>query len=117
MPLVKLTGITVAFGGPAVLEDVDLVVEAGERLCLLGRNGSGKSTLLRVIAGLLEPDHGTVARPGDLRIAHLEQHVPDDLDGTVLDVVRSGLGGIPRVAVPEHVARAAISRVGLDPDL
>ena len=38
MPLLKLTGITIAFGGPPVLEDVDLVVEAGERLCLLGRN-------------------------------------------------------------------------------
>ncbi|MDJ0974769.1 MAG: ATP-binding cassette domain-containing protein [Planctomycetota bacterium] len=109
MPVVQLHGITVAFGGPPILDAVDLTIDAGERLCLLGRNGAGKSTLLKVVAGLLEPDDGRVVRAG--RIAVLDQRVPDDLDGSVLDLVLAGAD-----APSEHKARAAISRVGLDAD-
>jgi ABC transport system ATP-binding/permease protein len=109
MPLLKLDEITVSFGGPPVLDSVDLVVEPGERLCILGRNGSGKSTLLRVISGRIEPDAGNVSRATGLRVAFLDQQVPEGLSGTVMDVASVG-------AVEAHVARAAISRVGLDPD-
>jgi ATP-binding cassette subfamily F protein uup len=109
MTLLKLDRVTVSFGGPPVLDAVDLVVEPGERLCVLGRNGSGKSTLLRAFAGRVETDAGTVTRAPGLRVAHLGQQVPEDLRGTVLDVVSAG-------AVEDHVAKAAISRVGLDPD-
>ena len=60
MPLLQLQSVTLAFGGPPVLDRIDLVIERGERLCLLGRNGAGKSTLLKVVQGLLEPDDGSV---------------------------------------------------------
>src|SRR5210317_2181870 len=62
MALISLQNTTLRFGGPAVLQDVNLQLEAGERVCVVGRNGEGKSTLLRVLAGAQEPDAGQVIR-------------------------------------------------------
>ena len=76
MALVSLREVSVAFGGPAVLDRVSLSVEKGECSCVTGRNGEGKSTLLKVIAGLLEPDGGEVIREKGCRIAYVGQEVP-----------------------------------------
>ncbi|WP_028322019.1 ATP-binding cassette domain-containing protein [Desulfatiglans anilini] len=91
-PLVMLNRITLAFGGPPLLADVDLQVERGERICLIGRNGTGKSTLLRLVHGELRPDGGTITRASGLRTALLPQEVPLDMEGSVYDVVASGQG-------------------------
>ena len=116
MPLFNLNEITVAFGGPPVLDGVSLALEAGERLCLLGRNGAGKSTLLKVILGEQDADAGEIVRYSGLRVAYVAQQVPPGLFGSVLDIAASGAGCRPRVPVTGHAARAAISRVGLDAD-
>src|SRR5499427_996921 len=91
-PLLQLSGITLTFGGTPLLESVDLIVSAGERLCLVGRNGSGKSTLLKIAAGLLEPDSGTVFRKPDATIRYLPQE--PDFSGfvDVSSYVEAGLG-------------------------
>ena len=81
MALVSLREVSVAFGGPPVLDRVSLSVEKGERSCLTGRNGEGKSTLLKVIAGQLDPDGGEVIREKGCRIAYVGQEVPDDGSG------------------------------------
>src|SRR4030042_1709254 len=78
------------FGGPPLLDGVTLQIEAGERIGLLGRNGSGKSTLMKLLAGQITPDSGGIIRSGDVKIAMLAQDVPDDLPGTVYDVVAGG---------------------------
>lgn len=75
MALVSLREVSIAFGGPAVLDAVSLSVEKGERSCVTGRNGEGKSTLLKVLAGLLEPDEGDVVREKGCRIAYVGQEV------------------------------------------
>jgi ATP-binding cassette subfamily F protein uup len=90
--------VSIGFGGALVLEGINLEIERGERLGLLGRNGVGKSTLLKIIAGELEPDEGTVVRQQGLRVAYLEQEVPEGLHGTVAEVVASGLDGLPPAA-------------------
>jgi ABC transport system ATP-binding/permease protein len=87
MPLLSLLDLHHAFGGAPVLDGVNLQVEAGERVCLVGRNGSGKSTLLRLIAGEMRPDEGAVFRSPGLRLARLPQEIPDDINGTVYDIV------------------------------
>jgi ATP-binding cassette subfamily F protein uup len=62
---------------------VNLQIDDGERLGLLGRNGAGKSTLLKILDGTLAPDCGDVVRQPGLRVASLQQEVPLDLAGTV----------------------------------
>ena len=86
MPLLSLQDVSVAFGGPQVLDAASLVVEPGDRACVTGRNGEGKSTLLKVMAGLLEPDAGEVVRAEGLRVAYLSQDVPADEPGTADEV-------------------------------
>ena len=90
MGFIWINDVSVSFGGPRLLDGVTLQIEAGERIGLLGRNGSGKSTLMNLLAGHMAPDAGAIVRSGDVRIAMLPQDVPDDLPGTVYDVVASG---------------------------
>ena len=91
MSLFSLLDVNLCFGGPAILDSVNFQIDPGERVCLLGRNGAGKTTLMSVIAGETKPDTGAVFRqPGSL-FARLTQEVPADLEGTVLDIVTSGL--------------------------
>src|SRR6056297_1395228 len=75
-PLLQLSDIALTWGGDPVFAGMDLVIQPGDRLALVGRNGSGKSTLLKVMAGELEPDAGVrVLAPG-ITVAALPQE-PD----------------------------------------
>ena len=87
MALLELQDIHLAFGGPDLLAGVDLRLEPGERVCLIGRNGTGKTSLLEVAAGLRPPDTGRRTLTGGARVALLPQDVPADLAGLVRDVV------------------------------
>ncbi|NJL29660.1 MAG: ATP-binding cassette domain-containing protein, partial [Thermoanaerobaculia bacterium] len=98
MAIVDLQNLTLAFGGPPLLEGVDLRLDPGERVALLGRNGSGKSTLLRVILGELVPEEGTILRQPSTRISLLTQRVPPEIAGRVYDVVAGGF----ETAAPAH---------------
>ena len=60
MPILTLNGVDFGVGGPLLLNGVDLAIEPGERIALIGRNGAGKSTLLRLLAGEHKPDDGGV---------------------------------------------------------
>ncbi len=90
MGLVRLDDVSISFGRRRLLDGVTLQIEPNERIGLLGRNGSGKSTLMKLLAGDIAPDTGGIVCNGDVRIAMLPQDVPDDLTGTVYDVVASG---------------------------
>jgi ATP-binding cassette subfamily F protein uup len=90
MGLIWINNVSVSFGGPLLLDSVSLQIEEGERIGLLGRNGSGKSTLLKMLSGEIPADQGEIIKNNEVRIAMLPQDVPDDLPGTVYDVVASG---------------------------
>lgn len=92
MALLAVRNLSLKFGGPSLFDDVTFQVEAGERVCLIGRNGAGKSSLLKIIAGTLEPDAGEVAIARGSHAAFLAQEVPEEIAGTVRDVVLTGLG-------------------------
>lgn len=91
MALFSLKDIDLGFGGPLILEQVNLQIEQGERIGLLGRNGEGKSTLLKLIHGSLQPDSGQIARLAGLKSAYLPQDVPQNLADSVYTVVKNGL--------------------------
>ncbi len=117
MALVTLRDVSLAFGGPRLLDHVDWQIERGERVCLLGRNGEGKSTLLRLIEGRLEPDEGQVIRQQGLRIARLPQEVPEGRGGTVAEEVAEGLdrdGHEHGDGRDDHRIDAVLSRMGLE---
>ncbi len=92
MSLLTLRNVKLGFGGPLLLDGVDLQIEPGERVCLVGRNGTGKSTLLHILSGELIPDDGEVVRRQGLVVARLGQEVPMDVEAEVFDVVAGGLG-------------------------
>ncbi|MGE4359905.1 MAG: ATP-binding cassette domain-containing protein, partial [Lysobacteraceae bacterium] len=94
MSLISLNQLDYSVGGPLLLDHVDLSIDAGERIALIGRNGAGKSTLLRILAGEIPPDDGQVRVQSGTRIARLEQEVPPGASGSVFDVVSEGLGSV-----------------------
>lgn len=96
MPLISIRNIHLSFGAQPLLDDVGLVIERGERLCILGRNGSGKSTLMKVIAGEIRPDDGIVEYSRNLRISRLDQEVPADTQGSISDIIMESLGKTER---------------------
>jgi ATP-binding cassette subfamily F protein uup len=90
MPLVSIEELTVGFGSAPLLDDVSWILEPGQKVGLLGRNGAGKTTLMRLLAGEIESDHGTVTFAPGAKVARLEQDVPQDLTGSIFDVVAAG---------------------------
>ncbi len=91
MALIALKDISFGFGGPMLLDRINLQIERGERICLVGRNGAGKSTLLKLLNGDLSPDNGILSRAQGLKTAFLPQEVPADLTGSIYDVVAAGV--------------------------
>jgi len=100
-PLLQLSDISLTFGGNPVFDGLDLVVQPGDRVALVGRNGSGKSTLMKVMAGLVEADQGLRVVPPGVTVGYMEQD--PDLSGfaTLGDYAASGLpeGEAYRVSV------------------
>lgn len=71
-PLIELKGVSKSFGSNKVLDNVDLTIDRGDALGIIGPSGTGKSTILRVIAGLLSPDEGEIYIQGERREGLIE---------------------------------------------
>lgn len=91
MAIFSLHQAYLSYSDAPLLDHLDLQIEAGERLCLVGRNGAGKSTLLKVIAGETPLDDGRRIHLQGLKIARLEQDPPQSSDQTVFDYVAHGI--------------------------
>ncbi|MCD8283762.1 MAG: ATP-binding cassette domain-containing protein [Opitutae bacterium] len=145
MSLLAARNLSLRFGSPPLFTGVSFQIDAGERVCLIGRNGAGKSSLLKILAGKIHPDSGEVVPGKNSRLAYLAQEVPAQISGTARDVVIAGLGdagevlrayenhgadsGMPEARLNEILHRmeaddvwklasdveAALSRVGADP--
>ncbi len=109
MALISLQDISISFGGDPLLDRVNLKIEAGERVCLVGRNGTGKSTLMKLLAGEMAADSGRILRREGVKIARLTQEIPQTLTGTVYDVVVSGLGELLDLLARYHAATLALA--------
>lgn len=94
MSLIKIEKAGLSYGLQVLLDDVELSIERGQRLCLIGRNGTGKSSLLKVLDGEVDLDKGEVIRQTGIRIARLEQDLPEADDRLVFDAVAAGAKGV-----------------------
>ena len=112
MPLVTLQDIYLSYGQPPLIDHINLVIERGERVCLIGRNGAGKSTLMKILTGQVIADEGVLKRASGVKIAQLEQSVPKDAEGSVFDVITQGLGAEGELAKRYH---HLILELGNDP--
>jgi ATP-binding cassette subfamily F protein uup len=110
MSLLRFDEVSVEFGDLKILSGAEFSIDAGERVCLIGRNGAGKSTTLRLITGELEPDRGEIVRAEGLVVSQLAQTLPEAMDLPVHDVVRAGLDDIEAL-LAEYRSR---SRLDLD---
>jgi ATP-binding cassette subfamily F protein uup len=104
MPLLTLEKTSLAFGHHALLDQVDLQLDSGERIGLIGRNGGGKSSLLRVLAGEAQPDDGRVWYAPGLKLAYVAQEPELDANLTVFQEVSKGLGSVSQVLIQYHEA-------------
>ncbi|PHR18881.1 MAG: ABC transporter ATP-binding protein [Sphingopyxis sp.] len=102
MVLVRLQQVELAFGDHVLLDKIDLDIQSGERLCVVGRNGEGKSTLLKIINREVTPDDGSVQYGDTLRVAALQQELPKGINNRVYDVVAEGLGELGQVIADYH---------------
>ena len=126
MPILSAQNILLRFGGPPLLDNVSFDIEAGDRICLVGRNGEGKSTLLKVLTGEMETNSGEIVKKAGLKVARMIQEIPSHLDGTVRDIV---MGRVPVVSggsvistkslddgAHNATAEAILGKTGIDAD-
>ena len=122
MRLITLSDVGFTWQKPSLLDNLQLAVDSGERIGLLGRNGTGKSTLMKLLAGDLVPDHGEIRRAPKIKVARLIQEVPQEALGTITEVVSMGFANGENLVDEydeEHWQREAVlhrtlSRMNLD---
>jgi ATP-binding cassette subfamily F protein uup len=94
MTLIRFDQVSLDFGDEKILSRADFAIEAGERVCLIGRNGAGKSTTLKLITGEVRPEQGEIVRRRGLVVSQLAQSLPEGMDLSAHDVVASGLSAV-----------------------
>ncbi|HOP63087.1 MAG TPA: ATP-binding cassette domain-containing protein [Spirochaetota bacterium] len=105
MALINFQDVSLSFGGPNLLDQLNFQIHAGEKITLLGRNGAGKSTLMKIINGMIEPDSGEIFREKNLRTAMLQQEVPEDISGSIYSIITGGI-----IDDPDEVHDAALEK-------
>ena len=82
--MISINGLSVAFGGFTLLDNIDFHISGNDKIGLVGKNGAGKSTLMKLICGLQSPTSGSVDKPSDLRIGYLPQIMEHNRGRTVM---------------------------------
>lgn len=102
MALISLTNGYLSFSDHPLLDHADLHIEAGERVCLVGRNGAGKSTLMKILSGEVIMDEGRLQFERDIVVSRLEQDPPRHSEGNVFDYVAEGIGHLAELLKEYH---------------
>ncbi len=95
--LLKAESVSISFGRKDVLRDIDLQIDKGDRLALIGRNGAGKSTLIKLLIGEIKPDTGSIVRKTE-KIGYLSQFPDFDSNLTISQVIGRPYGRLSRIA-------------------
>ena len=83
--MISINGLTVAYGGFTLLDNIDFHISESDKIGLVGKNGAGKSTIMKLICGIQNPTSGAVDKPNDLRIGYLPQIMEHSKGRTVLE--------------------------------
>ena len=110
-PIMTIKGAKLSFGSNQLFRDVELYINRGDKICLVGRNGSGKSTLLKVISGVIEADEGEIFIQPGVKISYMPQDPDFSNFKTLREVVLSGLDG--DVKTQEYRADILIEQFGI----
>ena len=113
MPILSAQNISLRFSGPPLLDNASFDIEAGDRICLVGRNGEGKSTLLKIIQGTMGMDSGDIVKRTGLKVSRMVQEIPAHMEGTVRDVV---MGHIAQDGHHDAHAEAILGKTGIAAD-
>ena len=108
MALVSMQNVSLSFTGTKILENLNVQIEKGQRICLLGRNGVGKTTLMRTLAGELKPDSGSVQVGQGVKVAYFSQTIPQNLFKKAYQIISEGLGEKGKLANRYHNAEKAL---------
>tara|TARA_R110002072_G_scaffold136124_3_gene278356 strand:+ start:70156 stop:72096 length:1941 start_codon:yes stop_codon:yes gene_type:complete len=102
MLLFRLNNLSLAFGDNPLLDEVSLTIHKGERIGILGQNGAGKSTFMKVLLGQILPDSGELWRADNIKVAYLDQNLPEQDDQTIYDYIANGLEGLGELLRKYH---------------
>ncbi len=102
---IKASGICKSYGDKNILKDINLTIERGEKVALIGPNGVGKSTLIKILMGILEPDSGEVLKDPNLKVGYYSQEFETmDFNKTILELARGDLN------LPDSIVRPILGR-------
>lgn len=116
MTVLTLSGVSKAFGVNVILEDIDLTLQDGQRMGLVGVNGSGKSTLLKVICGEEQPDSGTVSIVKGWKVGYLTQQADILSDNTCYQEMERAMEPVKRMEERLRELEEEMAQAHQDPD-
>jgi ATP-binding cassette subfamily F protein uup len=113
MSLLRFKDVSLSFGDQPILRDANMKIEAGERLCLIGRNGAGKSSTLKLLTGDILPDEGKIDVHPNLQISTLDQSLAEGSTRLVRDIVEEGMSEqMTRISAYKELSASRGSRGG-----
>lgn len=92
MSLISVDNVSLKFSGLKLLDNISLQINKNEKICLMGRNGTGKTTFLKVLAGLIEPDEGSVHKNSDVKVSYFSQNIEQENDQDAYSIITSKAG-------------------------
>lgn len=112
--LIKFRDVSLRLGAKTLLDNVNITINQGDRLCLLGRNGEGKSSLLKLLTAELDCDQGDIEKKQGLIVSSLPQTVPLEIPGTVFEILANSVGKKGEVLCAYHTALVNNDELGID---
>ena len=114
--MINLTNISLQFGGKYLFKNVNLRINSGDKISLVGANGTGKSSLLKIIYGNLQPESGRIQRQKRTSMGYLPQENVTHSGATLLEEAKSALSDIVEMQDKETELTDKLSEINLSPE-
>ena len=108
--MISINGLTVAYGGYTLLDNIDFHISEKDKIGLVGKNGAGKSTVMKLICGLQSPTSGSIDKPNDIRIGYLPQIMEHHKGRTVMEETLTAFDHITGIQVELDGVNAMLAK-------